>query len=129
HYGFYGIATPEQVYAVMRTQVDVVTPTAAAIDDVIKEITLPMGSAILNARDSMLVTMSQLCHGEVIYFSVDPDLPSIKQHRIEGSGSASRKRAVLVRDGSILLVDGTNEMVLIQLTELLPPTDSECIVV
>ena len=129
HYGFYGIATPEQVYAVMRTQVDVVTPTAAAIDDVIKEITLPVGSAILNARDSMLVTMSQLCHGEVIYFSVDPDLPSIKQHRIEGSGSASRKRAVLVRDGSILLVDGTNEMVLIQLTELLPPTDSECIVV
>ncbi|MBK7353790.1 MAG: cyanophycin synthetase [Nitrosomonas sp.] len=129
HYGFYGIATQEQVYAVMRTQVDVVTPTAAAIDDVIKEITLPSGAAILNARDSMLVTMSQLCHGEVIYFSVDPDLPSIKEHRAKGSGEISGKRAVIVRDGSILLINGMDEMVLIQLAELLPPAGSKYVVV
>lgn len=120
HLGFYGIETHEQVHAVMRTQVDVVTPTAAAIDDVIKEITLPNGAAILNARDPMLVAMSQLCHGEVIYFSIDPDLPIIKEHRQQGSGGISAKRAVLVRNGSIMLVDGVHETLLIHLAELFP---------
>ena len=120
HLGCYGIETYEQVHAVMRTQVDVVTPTAAAVDDVIKEITLPTGAAILNARDPMLISMSQLCHGEVIYFSIDPDLPIIEEHRKQGSGGIAAKRAVLVRNGSIVLVDGVHETILTHLAELIP---------
>lgn len=118
--GCYGIDTHEQVHAVMRTQVDVVTPTAAAVDDVIKEITLPTGAAILNAKDPILISMSQLCHGEVIYFSIDPDLPIIEEHRKQGSGGIAAKRAVLVRNGSIVLVDGEHETILTHLAELIP---------
>lgn len=120
HYGRYDIATPEQVYTVLRTQVDVVTPTAAAVDDVI-DMVLPTGAAVLNARVEMLVEMSKLCNGEVIYFSLDPELPAVIAHRAqEGQG----KRAVIVRNGEIMLANGVDEIPLIKLTDV-PLTDGE----
>jgi len=118
HFGRHGIETHKQVYTVLRSQVDMVTPTAAAIDDVEKDIKLPVGAAVLNANDEMLVEMSELCHGEVIYFSIEPELPVIKQHCASGTGPTQGKRAVVVRNGRVVLVSGSNELVLINLREI-----------
>lgn len=104
HYGHYDIETPRQVFDVLRTQVDVVLPT---------------GAAVLNAREAMLVEMAALCDGEVIYFSVDPDLPVIISHCARGN------RAVLVRDGNILLVTGSSEILLAKLADV-PVTKGGC---
>ena len=118
HFGRHGIETHKQIYTVLRSQVDMVTPTAAAIDDVEKDIKLPVGAAILNANDEMLVEMSELCHGEVIYFSIEPELPVIKQHCASGTGPTQGKRAVIVRNGRVVLVSGSNELVLINLRKI-----------
>ena len=118
HFGRYGIETIKQVFTVLRTQVDVVTPTAAAIDDVEKHIKLPIGAAILNARDEMLIEISELCHGEVIFFSTEPDLPAIVKHRGSGTGPTQGKRAVIVRNKIISLATGSNELPLIKLEEI-----------
>ncbi|MFN7342586.1 MAG: cyanophycin synthetase, partial [bacterium] len=50
-YSDYDIATPEHVFKVFRSQVDVV---------------LPSGVAVLNAADTMVAEMAALCDGEVI---------------------------------------------------------------
>ncbi|MCM8577931.1 cyanophycin synthetase, partial [Accumulibacter sp.] len=55
HCGRYDIETPEQVFTVLRTQVDLV---------------LPAGAAVLNARQPMLVDMAPLCDGDVIFFAI-----------------------------------------------------------
>ncbi|MER0204258.1 MAG: cyanophycin synthetase [Nitrosomonas sp.] len=118
HFGRHGIETHKQIYTVLRSQIDMVTPTAAAIDDVEKDIKLPVGAAVLNANDEMLVEMSELCHGEVIYFSIEPELPVIKQHCASGTGPTQGKRAVIVRNGRVVLVSGSNELVLINLRKI-----------
>lgn len=118
HYGRYDIATPEQVYTILRTQIDVVTPTAAAVDDVI-DMVLPTGAAVLNARVEMLVEMSKLCNGEVIYFSLDPELSAVTAHRAQ---EAQGRRAVIVRAGEIMLATGPDEIPLIKLINV-PLTD------
>lgn len=118
HFGQQGIETQKQVFNVLRTQVDVVTPTAAAIDDVEKDIQLPIGAVVLNAKEEMLVEMSELCHGEVIFFSTDPDLSIITEHCTNGTGSTQGKRAVILRNDIILLVTGTHELPLIKLVEI-----------
>ena len=115
HFGRYGIETPKQVFTVLRTQVDVVTPTAAAIDDVEEGVKLPIGAAVLNAKEEMLVEISELCHGEVIFFSINPDLPVITQHRVNGTGHKQGKRAVIVRNNTIMLVTGADELPLVKL--------------
>jgi cyanophycin synthetase len=94
HYGAYYIETPEAVCNVLRTQVDLV---------------LPKGAAILNAGAPMLVDMARLCDGEVIYFSANPDLPVLAEHRAQG------KRAVIVRDGQLMLATGPEEIALTRL--------------
>jgi cyanophycin synthetase len=94
HTGRYYIDTPEHVFNVLRTQIDLVLPT---------------GTAVLNARESMLVEMSPLCDGEVIYFALDPELPAIAEHRQQG------KRAVIVRYGQIMLASGQGEISLAKL--------------
>lgn len=118
HFGRYGIETLKQVFTVLRTQVDVVTPTAAAIDDVEEGVKLPIGTAILNAKEGMLVEISELCHGEVIFFSSEPDLPVIIQHRANGTGPTQGKRAVIVRNNMIVLVTGSDELPLVRLMEI-----------
>ena len=125
HFGRHGIETLKQVYTVLRSQVDMVTPTAAAIDDVEKDVKLPVGVAVLNAKDSMLVEMAELCHGEVIYFSIEPELPAIKLHRTSGTGPAQGKRAVILRNGWVVLVSGANELLLINLREKAPESGAK----
>ena len=98
------IETAREIFNVLRTQVDVV---------------LPNGAAVLNAAEPMLVEMADLCDGEIIYFSVDSELPIVIEHRKHGD------RAVIVRDSRILLATGSSEVVLTTLTDL-PVSKGSC---
>ncbi|MBZ0092916.1 MAG: cyanophycin synthetase [Sulfuricellaceae bacterium] len=91
------IETPEQMLNVLRTLVDVV---------------LPDGVAVLNACDPLLVGMAELCDGDVIFFSSDPEAASVTGHRAQG------KRAVLVRNGHLVLVTGADERALVALASV-----------
>ena len=97
HTGRYYIETPEHVFNVLRTQVDLV---------------LPKGAAVLNAREPMLVEMAPLCDGEVIYFALDPQLPAVAEHLGQG------KRAVIVRYGQIMLASDQGEIALARLCDV-----------
>jgi cyanophycin synthetase len=118
HFNDHGIETLKQVFTVFRTQIDIVTPTAAAVDDVEKNVKLPIGAAILNAKDEMLIEISELCHGEVIFFSINPDLPIITRHRTNGTGPTQGRRTVILRDNWIILVTGSDEFPLLNLIEI-----------
>jgi cyanophycin synthetase len=72
----------DQMFTVLRTQIDVV---------------LPSGTGVLNADDPRLVEMAELCDGEVIFFSLNADSEVIRAHRAKGG------RAVIVRDNRIVL--------------------------
>jgi cyanophycin synthetase len=82
------IETPEQIYNVMRSQVDVV---------------LPYGTAVINAADPKVVEMAGLCDGGVIFFAPDGDNEVIGRHRAQG------KRVVTVQNGEIVLAAGNDE--------------------
>ncbi|MBZ0104991.1 MAG: cyanophycin synthetase [Sulfuricella denitrificans] len=88
HYGAFYIETPEQVFNVMRTQVDVV---------------LPDGVAVLNGNDPLVVEMAPLCDGEVMFFGSDPEAPAIREHLAAG------RRAVIVRNGLLVFATGDQE--------------------
>lgn len=88
HFGRYQVETPEQVFTVLRTQVDLVLPT---------------GAAVLNASQPMLVEIAPLCDGEVIFFGLDAALPTLAEHLAQG------KRAVFVRNERVVLANGANE--------------------
>lgn len=118
HFRHPEIETTEQVFKVLRTQVDVVSPTGSNKTNLQPEIILPIGAAILNAEDPMQVQMATLCQGEVIYISCDPGLTVIDIHRRGGTGPTLRKRAVTVRNWEILLIDGFTETLLIRLDDL-----------
>ncbi len=90
------IRDPEQVYSVLRTQVDVV---------------LPDGIAVLNAADALVAEMAELCDGDVIFYGTDPSLPALAEHL------AQCRRAVFVRDGRIVLATGPEEAPLARLDD------------
>ncbi len=91
----HGIENSEQLYKVMRTQVDVV---------------LKGGATVLNADDPTLVEMAEYSDGEVIYFAADAAAPTIVAHRQKGG------RAVVLRDGHIVLAAASLEAPLIELS-------------
>lgn len=95
HFGKYYIDTPDQVFNVLRTQIDVV---------------LPDGVAVLNGDDPMTVEMAPLCDGEVIFFSTNPDVPAITDHLTQG------KRVVLVRDAFVTFATGSEEVRLVEVS-------------
>ncbi|RPI42338.1 MAG: cyanophycin synthetase, partial [Hyphomicrobiaceae bacterium] len=92
------IETAEQMFNVLRTPVDVV---------------LPDGAAVLNANDPLVVQMASLCDGDVIFFGSDEKVPTIVEHRAQG------KRAIFVRDGSVMLATGQGEVVLAEMASIL----------
>lgn len=102
HFGRHDIETAEQVFTVLRTQVDLV---------------LPSGAAVLNASQPMLVEMAPLCDGEVIFFAIDPSLPALVEHRAQG------RRAVFVRDGQVVVARGADETAIVGL-QAMPLTQS-----
>jgi cyanophycin synthetase len=97
HFGKFYIETTEQVCNVLRTQVDVV---------------LGDGVAVLNADDPLVAQMAEHCDGEVMFFSRHAESEIITAH-LQQSG-----RAVLVRDGSIVLRVGDKESELIKLAQV-----------
>lgn len=104
HYGEAYIDSPEQVYNVLRTQIDVV---------------LSGGKAVLNAGYPLLAEMAELCDGEVIFFAQDADLPVIAAH-IKENG-----QAVLVVDDRIVLAMGNAKIVLTKLSAI-PFLQAQC---
>ncbi|HEY4261107.1 MAG TPA: cyanophycin synthetase [Schlesneria sp.] len=94
HLGKAYIHTPADMFKVKRTPVDVVLPT---------------GTAVLNANDPLVVDMAALSAGSVTFFSADATNEVIVQHRQAG------KRAVIARDGKVILCDGATESELINL--------------
>jgi cyanophycin synthetase len=89
HIGPFHIDTPEKVFSVFRTQIDVV---------------LPSGVGVLNADEPMIVDMAELCDGEVLFFTQDPASPVVAAHREQGG------RAVILQAGECQFVQGAAEV-------------------
>ncbi|MDB5931094.1 MAG: cyanophycin synthetase [Polaromonas sp.] len=84
----FDILEDEQMFKVLRSQVDVV---------------LPGGAAVLNAEEAGVAEMAPLCDGEVIFYSIDPAATPIASHR-EANG-----RAVYARQNQVVLATGATE--------------------
>jgi cyanophycin synthetase len=97
------IESPEQMFRLLRTQVDVV---------------LARGAAVLNAHDPALLEMAGLCDGEIIFFGSDPALPAIVAHRAAGG------RAILLTDGNIAIARGRDLDVIVTLEAAAPKAGS-----
>jgi cyanophycin synthetase len=90
------ITETDQMPGIVRTQVDVV---------------LKNGAAVLNAADAAVRELAGYCDGDVLFYAdldhADHDtMVAIAGHR---SGKNGKGRAVLLRDGKIMLTQGQNE--------------------
>ncbi len=97
----FDVSSAEQVYRVLRTQVDVV---------------LASGAAVLNADDPAVTEMIELCDGEVILYSTDPDSIAVASHCQDGG------QAVHPRDGRLVLAGSGHEVALLE-----PATLARCV--
>ncbi|MBV7541232.1 cyanophycin synthetase [Acidovorax sp. sic0104] len=88
----------DQMTKVMRTQVDVV---------------LSEGAAVLNAAIEQVADLAPLSDGSVVLYAQDPTLPVIVEHRATDNG-----RAVIVKNGRVVLATGSAEHVLGSLADL-----------
>ena len=88
----------DQMTKVMRTQVDVV---------------LAEGAAVLNAAIPQVAELAPLSDGAVVLYAQDATLPVIVEHRAKDNG-----RAVLVKNGRVVLATGNAEHVLGSLSDL-----------
>lgn len=84
----FDIREPEQIANVVRTQVDVVWES---------------GAAVLNADDPAVAQLAEYCDGEVIFYGLSVDSDVLSEHLAAG------KRAVYVRDGKTMLATGSVE--------------------
>jgi cyanophycin synthetase len=82
---------------VVRTQVDVI---------------LPDGVAVLNAANPAVAELADLCDGKVIFYGLDPVLPVIAAHLAAG------ERAVIMRNGKIIVAEGSTETAILSLATL-----------
>ncbi|MBS0263759.1 MAG: cyanophycin synthetase [Planctomycetes bacterium] len=97
HLGLAYIDTPEQMYTVKRSPVDVVLPT---------------GTAVLKADEPLVAQMASLSAGAVTFFAIDGEHPVIREH------CAAGKRAVFVRDGNVVAAEGAVETKLMPVVEI-----------
>ena len=88
----------DQMTKVLRTQVDVV---------------LPEGAAVLNAAIAQVADLAPLSDGAVVLYAQDAALPAIVEHRARDNG-----RAVVVKNGRVVLATGSAEHALGLLTDL-----------
>ena len=93
----FDVSDLDTVYKAFRTQIDVV---------------LRGGKSVLNAGDSRVAEMAELSDGEVLFFGVAPELPVLVKHRSKNG------RSVFVRNGWIILANGSSEQALIQIKNL-----------
>lgn len=94
----HGIDNTDLLFKVFRTQIDVVLPGAMG------------GVAVLNADDPTVASLAELSDGDVIFFGADAALPRIVEHRRKNG------RALVVRDGQIVLAAGPLEAPLIEMS-------------
>jgi cyanophycin synthetase len=97
HLGLAYIDTPEQMFTVKRSPVDVVLPT---------------GTAVLKADEPLVAEMASLSAGSVTFFALDGEHSVIREHCANG------KRAVFVRDGAVVAAEGTCETQLLPVAEV-----------
>lgn len=93
------VSEAEQMFKILRTQIDVV---------------LPDGVAVLNAGIAQVAEMAELCDGAVIFYGLDASLAAITSHRSQG------QRAVFLKDSNIILATGKDEVILMSLSSLKP---------
>ena len=91
------ITEPDQIFNVMRTQVDVV---------------LPNGAAVLNADDEAVAKMAELSDGEVIFFSRYGLNETTQEHLSKGG------RALFTENNQIVLAQGQDRQNLINLSSV-----------
>ena len=83
------IVEEKQLFTVYRTQVDVVLPT---------------GTGVLNADDSLVAEMQELCDGEVIFFSSNKENPVLVKHLAEnGKAVIASGEEIIVQHGKEVL--------------------------
>lgn len=86
------IQESDQLYKVLRTQIDVV---------------LSDGVGVLNAADTRIADMAELCDGSVLMYAVDPGtgLPAaLTEHQASGG------RVAWLRQGQVVLAQGSSEL-------------------
>lgn len=91
HLSDFYVTQAEQMYKIMRTQVDVI---------------MPSGCAILNGADAAVVELAPLCDGDVIFYAADPMTAALQEHRNAG------KRVVHFKDNAIIMAKGQEEITL-----------------
>ncbi len=96
-----GIETLDDLVRVKRCVVEAVTET---------------GCAVLNAEDPRVAEMAESCRGNVLWFARDPEHPSVV------AGLAQGGRAVVERDGCVVLAAGEATETLLPLAQV-PLTD------
>ncbi|MGQ3050862.1 MAG: cyanophycin synthetase [Roseateles sp.] len=84
----FDVQDENQLYKVLRTQIDVV---------------LSEGASVLHAAHPRLVDMAELSDGEVVFYAEDGRLDAIQHHRDRGG------RAVFLRGGAAVLAQGPAE--------------------
>ena len=104
--GEFDIQDTDQLYKVLRTQIDVV---------------LPDGAAVLNGDDERVASLAPLCDGQVLFYGLREDAPAIVTHRAQGG------RAVLMRGGRIVLASGASETVLLDTALLRSPPGGQAL--
>lgn len=87
--GEFDITASDQLFKVLRTQVDVV---------------LAEGAAVLNATDEGIVEMAQLCDGDVIFYAADAQCAALAAHRAAGG------RAVFIEHDRVMLATGHDSL-------------------
>jgi cyanophycin synthetase len=97
HLGLEGIETPERLARVKRVVIESVDSN---------------GYGVLNAEDPLTAEMAEHCPGKVIFFAMDPSGPVISAHLAAG------ERAVYLRNGEIVLAEGSKETVLMRAAEI-----------
>ena len=95
--GEFHIHTPDQMFTVLRTQVDVI---------------LPSGVAVLNAAEPGVAEMASLCDGQVLFYAADAELSVMISHRDGG------ERVVFLSDTNVVLAEGRDEVARLSLVGL-----------
>jgi cyanophycin synthetase len=98
------VTEAEQMFKILRTQIDVV---------------LPHGAAVLNAANQQVLELADLCDGKVIFYALDGGIESMANHRRKG------ERVVFLRDENIVLANAENETVLLALSALKSTTTDQ----
>jgi len=94
----------DALYNVVRSQVDVV---------------LSDGAAVLNAFDPRVAALAELCDGAVLFYAQDEANDVLRAHRAAGG------RVAFVRDGHIVLAQGSEEMPLLGIDKVKPATAAQ----